>query len=240
MKNKTTIFGVTICLVMLLTMVSASTHSESHSIISSGNPGDFEGEMAMFLAGELIDMEFNIINDSCFKQASKEDQEMVKKLMEDSEKLYEKHQKEYDALDIENEKIFDKLENIEDEEAWEKVFEEIDAKYLALDKKTGMNKINVKLDKLYEKNKCDEIYETEFDKFDFENGADFGLTKEQIEKSEAIEKQIDKAYEENKDAYEKLDKQMEELEKEYQKLDEKTGIAGLYKKLENLWNNLWN
>jgi septal ring factor EnvC (AmiA/AmiB activator) len=242
MKNKTIMFGAIMCLAMLVTMVSVSAYPGSYSVIGSEDFDDLEiGEMMILPAGSgFVDVEFDMAQDSCFKQASKEDQELTEKLMKDFDELYEKHQKEYDALDKEIDKIFDKLNDAEDEKAWDKTFEEIDAKYEALDKKTGIDKINAELDRLYEENNCDELYEAEFAEFDSDFLFGEELTEEQMKESEAIENQIDKAYEKNADAYEKLDKQMEDLEKEYQKLDEKSGIAGLFEKLDSLWNSFWD
>lgn len=242
MKNKTIIFGAIMCLAMLASLAPVSAYPGSYSVISSTDLDDLEiGEMMMLPAGAgFIEMEYAFEDDICFQQASKEDQELAKKLMKDFDEFYEKHQKEYAALDKETNKIFDNLGDTEDEKAWEKAFEEVGAKYEALEKKLGVDKISAELDRLYEKNNCDELYETEFDEFDSEFLFGEEMTEEQIKESEDLEKQIDEAYEKNEDAYEELDKKFEELEKEYQKLDEKTGIAGLFEKLDNLWNSFWN
>ncbi len=242
MKNKkiTAMLGFFICIAMVAGAISVSAQTDKINnqdidvTMDAINFDDTSLEIEQtILLGEEVEGDF------CFQKFSKENQEALEKLFEKGEKIYNKYKKEYDALEIE-------IENSN--------FDEIDAKYETLDKKTGMSEVNAELNKFYEENNCYEEYGSEI--VSVENIPNIiEITDEQMKQIETIGKQIDTIYQKNASAYEKLekefepefqknnntpefDKQLEKLEQKYQKLDEKTGIAKLYEQLENLVNGL--
>ena len=172
------------------------------------------------------------------KELTEEEQNKVDELEKQLEVLSEeyfnlslKYKPEFEKLDLEMEKLFEKQFKIgingknSDYDALEKELELVEQKYEDLESKAGVDKINDKIETLEEE--IDSIYG--FDEFNFISGKE--LTIEDEEK-------LDKLYENLEVKYEEYESEFEKLESEYLEklnaLNKKSGISDINKEISEI------